>query len=556
MRLARGSWIAALLCCATTTQAAPLPDALRDEAITLHALAQVPVAADDTVTLFAGTRVPQLHLRHVYVRIDGGTLLHHEYNDREGRAMAAGGLDPLASIALAPGEHRLRIELIARHVEDKPGEARIRQRLDLTVTKPAGPWRAGLEVIDLGMTGKVEVAFRDWAPSASPADDDPDVRAVAFLAEAGRPLEARIRLGQLQVQAPGFGIPERVRFALATGESPETAGLGAFNEAAQQLTGPAPNPAALAAFLDSPACARPDADLCDRGRLLLGYYRLRTGDGATAAEAFRAVHVPGPYATRALLGLGWALLAPQRPRIGDATIVPAAYTPDLAARRRARLALPPPGDERREALLAALVPWNDLVGRDPVDAASQEGLLAIAWALDALGAHEQAAARWSSAAAQLESVHGQVELALAQAADGRLAAQVTQAIGDVEDGWDATLAPAAHADPTQTLRTLLADPATSAEIDDLRSVHRLAVLLDADAQALASRDDPAAADRAAHLASVRGRLADAESAQAAQLGRVAHDTLLRLRDQTEVYLAEAHFALARLYDHPGEQEVK
>ncbi|HKY91427.1 MAG TPA: hypothetical protein VJM11_10325, partial [Nevskiaceae bacterium] len=191
---------------------------MRDEAIALHAQAAAATVVDDTVTLFAGTRVPELRLRHVYVRIDGGALLHHEYNDREGHALAAGGLDRLATIGLPAGEHRLRVEIIARHVEDKPGEARVRQRLDLAIVKPPGAWRAGIEVLDLGLTGKAEVALHEWSPLATPADDDPDVRAVAYLAQAGRPLEARIRLGQLQVHSPGFGIPERVRLALNAAE--------------------------------------------------------------------------------------------------------------------------------------------------------------------------------------------------------------------------------------------------------------------------------------------------------------------------------------------------
>lgn len=533
-----------------------LDETLRAEALAIDqqvAVAEPPHA--EAVTLFTGTRVPELRPRHVWVRVDGGTLYHHEYNDREGRALAAGGMDRLAAFPLSEGEHRLRVELIARHVDDKPGQQRVRQRLELTLVKPPGPYRAAIEITKLGFTGNAEIALHDWSGAPVQADDDPDVRAIAWLAASGRPLAARFALGRLQAQAPGFGVPALAAAALAAGDTADAGPLDAFNAAAAALASPSHDAAALAGFLASPSCQAPDVDLCDRARLLLGYDFLRRRDGAAAAAAFRAVRVPGPYASGALLGLGWAVLAPAQPRPAEATAVPVSYTADVGALRRSRLPLPPAGEERRKALLAALVPWSDLVGRDPLDAASQEGALAIAWALDALGAHEQSVARYRGAVDQLESARAQIDAAMAQAADGRLAARLVAGTGDVEDGWDRTLAPSVNSDETRTLRYLMTDDSTSAAIAGLREIHELSAILEADAPRAAA----ASSDLAGRLEAARSRVTVAEAAQRSIVASAARAELTALRTQTERTLAEARFALARVYDRPelpGEREVK
>ncbi len=94
--------------------------------------------------------------------------------------------------------------------------------------------------------------------------------------------------------------------------------------------------------------------LADRARIALAYHHLRREDPERAGQALLGVRLHGPMADRALLALGWA---------------------------RAR----------QERFDLALVPWTELAGRDVLEPAVQEGLLARPWALARLG--DEAGAR-------------------------------------------------------------------------------------------------------------------------------------------------------------------
>ena len=109
----------------------------------------------------------------------------------------------------------------------------------------------------------------------------------------------------------------------------------------------AATPASLASA--GPCEAAPSLS-CDRVNATLGYTLLDQSQGLKAAEAFRRVRAPGPYATAALLGLGWALLAPPD---GEAVAETAAAQPGRSPRHPLRT-MPP--KERDAAIRAALVP--------------------------------------------------------------------------------------------------------------------------------------------------------------------------------------------------------
>ena len=93
--------------------------------------------------------------------------------------------------------------------------------------------------------------------------------------------------------------------------------------------------------------------LKDRANLALGYAQLAAEDVDGARKALDRVRLEGPFASRALLGAGWA---------------------DTQA-----------GDYR-----AALAAWRVLTVRDPLDAAVQESLLALPYAYAQLSAGRQA----------------------------------------------------------------------------------------------------------------------------------------------------------------------
>jgi hypothetical protein len=100
--------------------------------------------------------------------------------------------------------------------------------------------------------------------------------------------------------------------------------------------------------------------LRDRANLALGYSLLQSGQPYEAKAPLQRVRLEGPFSNKALLGVGWA----------DAEI---------------------------ENYERALVPWMELRGRDLLDSAVQESMLAIPYALAKLDSISQAADHYLNA---------------------------------------------------------------------------------------------------------------------------------------------------------------
>ncbi len=132
--------------------------------------------------------------------------------------------------------------------------------------------------------------------------------------------------------------------------------------------------------------------LADRARIALAYHHLRREDPAQAGQALLGVRLHGPMADRALLALGWA---------------------------RAR----------QERFDLALVPWTELAGRDVLEPAVQEGLLARPWALARLGDEAGALEAYRAAAGIYEDQLAALDQALARIRDGRLLQDLGPAAG-------------------------------------------------------------------------------------------------------------------------------
>ena len=94
--------------------------------------------------------------------------------------------------------------------------------------------------------------------------------------------------------------------------------------------------------------------LRDKANLAIGYALLQDGQANVAKSSLQRVRLQGPFSNKALLGVGWA----------DAEL----------------------GDYDR-----ALTPWMELRGRDLLDSAVQESMLAIPYAMAKLDAVSQAA---------------------------------------------------------------------------------------------------------------------------------------------------------------------
>lgn len=102
------------------------------------------------------------------------------------------------------------------------------------------------------------------------------------------------------------------------------------------------------------------SSLRDRANLALGYSLLQDGQAYAAKTPLQRVRLEGPFSNKALLGVGWA----------DAEI---------------------------ENFERALVPWMELRGRDLLDSAVQESMLAIPYALARLDSISQAADHYVNA---------------------------------------------------------------------------------------------------------------------------------------------------------------
>ncbi len=100
--------------------------------------------------------------------------------------------------------------------------------------------------------------------------------------------------------------------------------------------------------------------LRDKANLALGYALLQDGQPGAAKSPLQRVRLEGPFSNKALLGVGWA-------------------------------------DAENNNYQRALVPWMELRGRDLLDSAVQESMLAIPYALAKLDSISQAADHYLNA---------------------------------------------------------------------------------------------------------------------------------------------------------------
>lgn len=121
--------------------------------------------------------------------------------------------------------------------------------------------------------------------------------------------------------------------------------------------------------------------LRDKANLALGYSLLQDKQPGLAKGPLQRVRLAGPFSNKALLGVGWA-------------------------------------DAEMENYQRALVPWMELRGRDLLDPAVQESMLAIPYALAKLDAISQAADHYLNA---IEAFYEETN-------------RIDQAIGFIESG--------------------------------------------------------------------------------------------------------------------------
>ena len=143
-------------------------------------------------------------------------------------------------------------------------------------------------------------------------------------------------------------------------------------------------------------------------------------------------------------------------------------------------------EEESGALMRALVPWVELVKRDRMDAAVQEGMLAIPFALDRIGAHEQALQYYLLAIQTLDDARKELTESIASVRTGRMVETIVRRDLDAELGWKWQLRDLPDLPETWWIRQMLAQYRFQEAVKNYRDVRLLARQMDAWSQQISS----------------------------------------------------------------------
>ena len=177
--------------------------------------------------------------------------------------------------------------------------------------------------------------------------------------------------------------------------------------------------------------------LRDKANLALGYSLLQAGQPAAARMAFDRVRLEGSQANMALLGAGWA-------------------------------------DAARGNYQEALVPWEELHGRDLLNAAVQESYLAVPYAYTELSAIGQAVQYYEQAIAAYDAERKRIEESIAAIRAGRLLTAALAGGGGAQADWFAQLTTLPDAPESRYLYHLLAGHEFQEGLKRYRSLESMA----------------------------------------------------------------------------------
>lgn len=147
-----------------------------------------------------------------------------------------------------------------------------------------------------------------------------------------------------------------------------------------------------------PAADEEMRSLRDKANLALGYYFLQAGEPSQAKAYLNEIRIDGPLSNKALLGAGWGYSA----------------------------------EEKHQQ---SLVPWVELQGRDVMDTAVQEAMLAVPYAFGRLGAYKQALEQYHTAIEAYEQELIRLDTSIQAIRTGKMAANILRQDGSNEMGW-------------------------------------------------------------------------------------------------------------------------
>lgn len=528
-------------------------------------------------------RLPKHVLRRVTLSIDDSASVDYEYSDAQTQSLAAGAVQTLVEWPLPPGAHRLKATFSAREDNGSAIAPRVERNLLQTVTVVPGKQAVQLTLVGEGLFSQPQLQLVSIDDAAAPglseaqfqlASGQPYAAMVGLQAQRASSTEAQWTLAQARRQLGLHAAAAPGSAASGSAVVADTGRLLRYNQALAQAR--AGQDAAALVTLEQLAGEDAQGEealaVRDLAWLTLGYRALHLRDPNRAADSFKRIRSPGPYAEEGLLGLGWAYLAPAQapPAAGLSPLWPVRGDDSESARKSAPFAdaTAVADGKRAKALQEALVPWSELIGGDALSPPVQEALLTLPYVMTHLGAQAQARSYYERAIATLEQTHANLLAAQIHLRSGRLidamfagtpsgqgetqdaaleteadAAQVpVQGSVQADEDWHWHIAALQYAPESAYLHPLLQDAELSAGMADLHHLHSMIRLLDR------RRVRLSAAGMTDDTAPLRQRAEKQAARLAAQWQQQAQQRLVALQRRTDDYLAEAHFALAGFYD--------
>ena len=281
----------------------------------------------------------------------------------------------------------------------------------------------------------------------------------------------------------------------------------------------------LLALATQPAFSPEERSLRDRSRLALGFAALQAGQPAEARAQLEHVRLQGPFSNKALLGFGWAAAALDHPK-------------------------------------DALVPWQELQGRDPSDAAVLEARLAVPHALAELKAYGQANDGYGQAIEAFDAEAHALDESIAAVRSGTLVDSLLAKNPGADLGWLWRVQDLPELPHPSQLLALLASHGFQEALKDQRDLRFLLANLQQWQRDLVVYDDMLATrrqafaaqlpavqqpDRAARLQALQARQAEMTQALATARADADGRALADAAEQAAMTrLARAQAALAQL----------
>lgn len=192
--------------------------------------------------------------------------------------------------------------------------------------------------------------------------------------------------------------------------------------------------------------------LRDKANVALGYAWLQAQRPEAAKPSLQRVRLEGPYSNKALLGVGWS-------------------------------------DAEQQDYRAALAPWIELRGRDMLDSAVQESLLAVPYAFAQLGADKQAADYYVDAIEAFNRESRRLDATIEAVLDGDLVAELLDQPGADGSGWYWRIPAIPQSDESRYLYELMSTHRFQEALKSYRDLVQIGRNLDGWAESLGAFDD-------------------------------------------------------------------